>query len=309
MAVAIGAGGVIGVAIEVTANTYVAPTKYIPVNSESLKYTPNMIERRPIRATAGLVGLIVGDGMVEGDLEFDVSADLLVFFMYAARTTIVKSGAGPYVYTITPNSNAVPTKTLSITVKRNAENFGYVGCAVSSLTITIGDDGKMTASVSIIGSAEAGAAVMTPAWPTTAIISAGMYSLQIPTSTQIFDTDTFEFAVEDNAQANNRISTSLGSKFTSFGENGASIKIARDFENRTEYDLFKAGTARSITMVATQAASNIVNILMPVATINSYEVNLGGQADLVRASVEYSGVIDGTGKSYQMILTTTENIV
>ena len=308
MALGIGAGGIVGIALETTSGTYLAPTDFIPVNSESLKYDPDMQERAPIRNTPGLVGLVPGNSWVEGDLEFDVSADILLPFIYASRCTVVKTGAGPYVYTCTPNANALPTKTLSISIKRASEVFGYTGCAISSMKFSIDDKGILKATMSVIGSSEATQTALTATWPTTAVISAGMYNLQIPTSTTVFDADKFEINIEDNATTNPRIRATLGSAFTSFGESRITATAERDFDSRAEYDAFKAGTSKSISLIATQSASNIFNFTMPSAITSSYEINLGGQGDLVRASIEYTGVIDATGKHYQLILTTSKNI-
>ena len=304
----IGASGILGVALETVSGTYLAPTKFIPFNSESIKANINPVERRPVRATAGLVGMIPGNLTIEGDIEFDVTCDTLVFFLHASRCTVVKTGTAPYVYTYTPSAIAVPSKTLSISVKRGTEVFGYVGCVVTSFTIAVGDDGKMTATVSILGRNEATAAALTAVWPTSSVFQAGMYSLQIPTATQIFDADTYEFSSEDNGQANSRLKNTAGAQFVSFGESSASVKLSRDFETRADYDTYKAGTAQSLTMLATIDANNSVSILTPVAIKSSYEVNIGGQGDLIRASIEYSCVIDPTGKHYQIVVTTSENI-
>ena len=303
----IGASGILGIALETVSGTYLAPVKYVPFNSESLKYNPDMQERAPIRNTPGLVGLVPGNGSVEGDIEFDVSADILVHFMYASRCTVVKTGAAPsLVYTCTPSTAAIPAKTLSISIKRGNEVFGYTGCVVSSLKLAIGDNGILVCTASIIGNNETTQTALTATWPTTPVISAGMYKLEIPTATQIYDTDTFEFSTEDNAKANGRIKNTPGSQFVNFGESRASISVGRDFENRAQYDLFKAGTSQSVRLTATQSVSNIVDITMPVAIMDSYEVNIGGQGDLLRASVSFQGVVDGTGKNYQIVVTTNE---
>lgn len=304
----IGASGILGVALEATAGTYLAPTKFIPFNSESIKVNINPVERRPVRGSAGLIGMIPGNLTVEGDIEFDVTADTLVYFLHASRCTVAKTGTTPLVYTYTPSSLAVPAKTLSISIKRGSEVFGYVGCVVTGITLAVGDDGKMTATVSILGRNEATAASLTAVWPTSPVFQAGMYSLQIPTASQIFDADTFEFAAEENGQVNSRLKNTTGAAFVSFGESNATLKLARDFSTRADYDTYKAGTAQSITMTATADANNIISILAPVAIKSTYEVNIGGQGDLIRASIEYACVVDSTGKHYQIVVTTSENI-
>ena len=305
----IGASGIVGVALETVPGTYVAPTHFIPIYSESVAYKSEPVERRPIRNTPGLVGVLPGNGSVEGDLEMDLLSDVFPVLMAATRCTYAKTGTAPtYTYTYTPSPTAVPLKTLSLSIKRGNEVFGYPGCIIGTYSISIGDDGLLKMNASIFGLDEASQSTLTPVWPTAEPFGSGMYSLQIPTATQIFDTDTFEFSSEDNAEAQYRIKNSRAAQFVKFGESNASIKVERDFENRAQYDLFKAGTAQSITLAATRGANEGVTITMPVSYMKSYEVNLGGQGDLVRASVEFVGAIDGTGKHYQIVAKSATNL-
>lgn len=309
MAVGIGAGGILGIALETVSGTYLAPTKFVPIDSESLKHMQDNFKRRAIRNTPGLIGVTPGNVHVEGDITFDLTGDVLAHFLYATRCTVVKTGAGPYNYVGTPAALAVPVKTLSISIKRNSEVFGYVGCIVGGLTISVGTDGILKCTVKIIGLQEATQAALTAAWPTTAPFGAGMYNLQIPTATQVYDTDTFEFSSEDNATPQFRLkNTGRGAQFASFGESNATAKVERDFENRTDYDLYKAATAQSITFVATSGA-DVITILMPAAIKDTYDLALPGQGDLLRASISYDGAIDSTGKHYLITVVTAENIV
>jgi hypothetical protein len=95
-----------------------------------------------------------------------------------------------------------------------------------------------------------------------------------------------------------------------YGERDVMLTVERDFENRTEYDAYKALTAQSITMVASKTADKSITFLMPVGVKESYEVSgLTGQADLIRASVSYRGVYDSaTSKAYQIVVKSTENV-
>lgn len=305
----IGASGVLGVALEAVSGTYVAPTKFIPIESESLSYTQETNFRRPIRNTPGVVGAAPGNAHVEGDIEMEALAEIIVYFLHASRCTVVKSGTAPsYKYIFTPSPVAVPTKTMSITVRRGNEVFGYTGCVISSFTINVDDDGAMKFNVSIIGANESSQpALAAITWPTLNPFGAGQYKLEIPTATQVYDTDSFEFQSEDNAEAQFRLKNTPGAQFVAFGESNATLSVERDFENRVEYDGYKALTAQSIKLTAT-AGTESVEISMPAAIKESYEINLGGQGDLVRASVSYQGVIDSTGKHYQITVNTAENV-
>jgi len=306
---AIGASGVLGIALETVSGTYVAPTKFVPFESESLKYTQNTAWRRPIRNTAGIVGAAPGNASVEGELGLEALVDVVAIMMYASRCSVNKTGSAPYTYTFIPSPVAVPTKTMSITIRRNNEVFGYTGCVISSFTFSVDDSGVMKFNVNIVGNNEASAAALsTITWPTTSPFGIGQYSIQIPTATQVFDTDKYEFSSEDNAEPQYRLKTTTGAQFVAFGESNATIKVERDFETRADYDTFKALTSQSVTFVASKGANESITILMPAAIKDSYEVNLGGQGDLVRASVGYTGVIDDTGKHYQITVVTNENV-
>jgi hypothetical protein len=94
-----------------------------------------------------------------------------------------------------------------------------------------------------------------------------------------------------------------------WGERTVTIKCDRDFDSRTEYDAFKAYTATDITILATKSVNNSVQIKSAVTIKNSYEVNLSGQGDLVRGTVEYVAEYDpATSKAYEIVVKTQEVI-
>jgi hypothetical protein len=309
--VGIGAGGAMGVAFEATQGTYIAPTKFVPIDSESLHYVQDTVWRRPIRYTAEILGAVAGNAHVEGDITLDCTEDVLLYFLRAARTTCVKTGTTPnFTYTFTPTALATPVKTLAIAIDRNTFVHGYVGCIVSSFTISI-EDGALKLNASIVGNNEAAQAALTGiTWPTVSPFGMGLYAIEIPTATAVFDTDTFSFQVEDNAEPQFRLkNTGQGAQFVAFGERSTQMSVERDFEARTEYDAFKNLTSKSISLKAVRSANNSIQIDMPASIVDTYEVGLSGQGDLLRASVAYNGVVDATGKSYQIIVKTQEDIV
>jgi hypothetical protein len=309
MAVGIGAGGFMGIALETTAGTYVAPTKYFPFESESLAHTQETNFRRPIRKSASIIGAVDGNVRVEGDISMEAFEDVIPYFLYASRVGIVKTGSSPnFTYTATPTAAAVPVKTLSITIVRNGVSFGYVGCVVGSFTFTI-EDGTLKFNPTIIGRDEADQAVPTPVFSTTVPFGAGKYNIQIPTASQVFDADGFDFSVDDSAEAQYRLKdTGRGAQFISFGERTVTLTMERDFETRTEYDAYKALTAQSVTLLATKGANNSISIVMPAAIKDEYTLGLSGQGDLIRASITYNGVIDGSGNDYTIVTKTQEDI-
>jgi hypothetical protein len=310
MAYGVGAGGIMGIALETTSGTYLAPTKYVPFNNESLAYQQSTNFRRAIRNSPDVNYAVAGNAHVEGDIEMDATDDILPYFMTASRMDVVKTGAGPnYVYTGTPTAVATPTKTMSITIVRNGAVFGYTGCVVGSFTFGI-DDGTLTYNVSIVGNDEASQSSPTPTWPTTTPFGMGQYSIEIPTATPVNDTDTFEFQVEDNAEPQFRLkSTGRGAVFVAFGEREVTLSLERDFQTRTDYDAFKAMTSQTITLSATKGVNNSVSILCPVALKDTYEVNLGGQGDVVRAAIEYQCLVGASTPTYTIVVKSQENLV
>jgi hypothetical protein len=306
----IGAQGFLGIALEVTSGTYVAPTLYVPIMSESLQYQQATNFRRPIRQSADIVGAVAGDAHIEGDISMEAFEDVVALFLCAARATKVKTGSTPnFVYAFTGNANAVAATTLSITVIRNGIVFAYTGCTVGSFNFTV-DNGTLMFNASIVGRDEATQSAPTPTWPTTQIpYGAGTYSIEIPTGSAVLDTDTFTFSVEDNATPQYRLnSTTRGAQFVSFGERTVQLSVERDFETKAEFASFKALTNNTVTVSASKGANNSITLLVPVAIRDTYEVGLSGQGDLIRAAVQFNGVLNTTGEAYKVTVKTQLDI-
>jgi hypothetical protein len=288
--------------------TYVAPTKYFPFVSESLQYQQATIWRRPIRKSADIIGAVAGNAHCEGDIEIEALEDVVAHFMYAARCSIVKTGSSNYTYVATPTPAAIPVRTLSLTVERNGIVFGYTGCVVGSFKFTI-NEGLLMFNVSIVGQDEATQATPVPTFTTTVPFGAGQYAISIPTASQVFDVDTFEWTCEDNAEPQFRLKdTGRGAQYIKYGERALGLNVERDFLNKTDYDAFKALTSQSITFVATKGVNNSITLLTAVSIKDTYEVGLSGQGDLVRASIAYQMPIDGSGNSYTITVKTQENV-
>ncbi len=201
----IGGGGSIGLAKEVTPGTYVAPSKFFPVNTSNLRQNQSTIWRRGIRQTVDTFGAVFGNEWISGDIDMEFLTDVVPYFMYASRLTVVKTGTTPnFVYTGTPANNAMTGTTLSITEVKNSQVFAYTGIVVSSYTITV-NDGIGIYRASLLGGTEATQTSPTVTYGTNTPIGAGQWTFSIPDSTPILDVDTFEFQVEDNGEPQFRL--------------------------------------------------------------------------------------------------------
>jgi len=299
----------------VASGVYTAPTKYGPITSESLKYVQGTQWRRPIRQSVDNIGGVPGNVHIEGDVVIEGLTDLMVYFHRAMRQALVKTGpvSGKYLYTYTPTASATAGRTLSITVVRNGVVFGYVGCTVGTVKFGV-SNGMLTATYSIIGMDETVQSMPTPVWTTNQLqpFGAGEYDVEIPTGTQVFDTDTFEFTSTDNATPNYRMkNTGRGAQFVSYKERTVTMTMNRDFQDRTDYDAFKALTAQGIRVKATKAVTGEIFQLDVIATVkDTYEAgNLSNQGDLLMEKIAYQGTLDPTsGNAWTLAITTAENM-
>jgi len=314
----LGGTGILGVAFETTYGTYIAPTKWIPIRSESLTEVEDKIYRTNIRGLADRSGAIQGYTHIEGDIEFEATADNLLYFLYAMRVNVAKTGAGPYVYTYTPAHVASPTtaaganvrKSLSILAVRTARPFGYLGCNVTRLSIRI-DNGLMLCTATIMGITETQqAAPGAPTWPTTPPFGPLHNAIEIPNATARTDIDTFTLDIDDGGEAANRIKTTggRGPSFIQWGEREITMSMEHDFDALTDYDTFLNQTIQAIELSGTEnATTNKVSFLINATVVDSYQVNLSGLGDLVRASVAYHG-IHNTADIYTIVVNSAESI-
>lgn len=309
----ISGSGFMGLAFETTPGTYVAPSKFFPILSESLGFMPNNQFRRPIRQTVDQIGMIAGNIDVTGNVTMEALDDVIVYWLYAMRTTIAKSGTGPFTYTITPVTGVTANRTLSLTVVRAGTVFGYVGCVVSKLTLSIQGD-HLQAQVDIVGTNETVQALPTPTWTTNSVpFGPGMWNVQVPTATQIFDMDTFSFSIDEAFAAqyrlkNTGVNQGRGAQFVAAGERTIQLTASRDFIDRTDYNNFQANVSQSVTITAVNGANSSISFLIPVAFKSAFAIPLGAQGNLVRSNITYESVIDATGKAAQLTVITNESI-
>lgn len=309
MPAGIGGGGFIGLAPEAVVGTYVAPTKFFPVTNETLTHSNNPQWRRDIRQNVDAYDIVPGNVGVSGDLELVATEDIVAHLLRASRLTCVKSGTTPnFTYTYTPNSNAIPAKTLSVTVVKNGIVFGYVGCIASSFTLRT-DEALLMMRASMLGTDEATQSLPSPTFVLESAYGAGMYHVEIPSGTQVFTLDGFELSVEDNGALQYRLKdTGRGAQYANYGARDVTLTYDADFFDKTDYDAYKALTNHAILVRAIENANRSIEFTLPRAFRDEYTVALGGQGDLIRAHcVERATFDNGTSRAYQIIVKTSED--
>jgi hypothetical protein len=308
MAYGIGAGGMVGIGFETTVGTYAAPTKFVPILSETLEYKEQNNYRRPIRQSAGQIGVVAGDFDIEGTITMEATEDTCLYFTETSRALGVKTGTTPnFVYTYNPTSVAVPPKTISITVVRDGIVFGYTGCCTTKQTFSVNNN-LLQYDVDIIGLAEATQSLPSATWPTAVPYGPGCWTVSIPNGTPVFDLDTFSFEIDDAGQANYRLKASRGAQFVNYGERSVQMTASRDFLDKTDYTAFQNVTGQKITVLASNGTNNSIQFDLMNGIKDVYQVPLSGQGDLIRASITYQSTLDGSGNEYDIIYKTQEVI-
>lgn len=315
MTVEVGGAGKLGLAFEATLGTWLAPTKWIPIRSESLSVVEDKQYRMNLRGLAGRSGALPSYYHVEGDIEFEVNPEFLPYLLYAARVTPSKTGAGPYVYTFVPAHVAKTTtaggtttrKTLSLTVLRGGVGFGYVGCAVGQLAFTV-DAGMLICTASVYGTDEAtqtpGASTYTTAEP----VGPGDVSLEVPAASVRADADTATLTINDNLVTANRLNGSRAAAYNNWGERETTLSFEADFDTKAaDYQAFRDGTIRTAVFNGDVSASEYVHITLNATAIDSAPINLAGLGDVNRITVDMHAFHDASDE-YTIEVGTAENI-
>jgi hypothetical protein len=263
---------------------------------------------------------VLGYSHIEGEIEMILMENALPYFLHVGRWNVVQSGTTPnFVYTCTPThiagNDALTTtrEALSITIVRAGVVFGYVGCLLGGIEISV-DNGIPIMRMTIVGSDETVQSLPTATWQTGVgdrPFGAGQYTIEIPTASQVFDVENFTFTVNDNAEPQYRLNNSTRARFVKWGQREISLETTRDFDGRVEYDAFKALTATSVTLVCSKGANNAVTFSMPTSVRETYELDgLSEQGELHMATVRFNGIYDtATSRACQIIVACQEDIV
>jgi hypothetical protein len=311
MTVEVGGAGFLGVGLETTLGTFAAATKWIPFRSETMRLMEDKIWGTNIRGVADRSRATQGYTWVEGDITFEVTPDIMVYFFYASRNVPVKTGAGPFTYTFTPAhvakastaSGASNRKTLSMIIQRSNNPMGYVGCSVGQLAFTV-DNGLLMCTASIVGVDEATQTLGTPTYVQQEVVGPGDITLEVPTATVRSDADTFTATINDNLVRQNRLNGLRKAAYQNWGEREITLAYEIDFDTLTDYAAFKAQTIQAVTLKGVSvAATEEVTMVFNATAIDSFEANLSALGDVNRATVNMHAFYNTTNSMVTTIKT------
>jgi Phage tail tube protein len=316
----IGGSGVFGLGFEAVYGTRVNATKFIPIRSESLTDNEDKQVLSPIRGVPTASHVKRGYKVVEGDVEFEITSDSIIYFLYLARCAIAKTGAGPYVYTFTPAATPFPTtaagantrKSGSLYVERGGQAFYYVGMNTTSFTFGI-DNGDLIGTAHLMGlSLDTAQAPIAPTYSAFAPFGPGDIAISIPNAAPRVDIDTFSIQINDNGESLNRIrqggAAVRGPSYIKWGEREVGGSYDYDFNTLDEYNAFNNNDFRTLRMNANHGAADIVQVdLANIISTTGGAINLGGMGDLVRSTIDFRAIYQGAAE-YTIAVTTAESI-
>ena len=318
MAPGIGATGFVSLAPEAVMGTYVAPTTYVPVLRETLKYTEAKYYSPQLRQQVIDSEVKPGYYHIEGDIELEVDTNNFLYFLYASRHVVVKSGVGPYEYTFTPSTagststgTGANQRTLSITAVRNGIVFGYTGCTVSQYEFTV-DAGVLKCTLSILGLAEAVQALPTATWIAADLLGADSHNVftgasgVTPTFAAATGFNGFTFTVNHNAEAQNRIKSQRSANYVKFGKTDLEVRSELDFVDRVDYDNMVNSSTRAIKLESTvgggaySAATDGIRLQANRMAFDTYDVSVESIEAIIMAGFVGHGLVQVGGDAYQI---------
>lgn len=331
MPAGLGGGGAIGLAFETTMGTYAAPTVWVPILSESFRYTEARYFSPQLRQQVMVSDVKQGYYHIEGNIEFEVDTHFFPYFMYASRHTITKTGAGPYTYKAVPNKVASlagaitgGAKSISVTAERNDVWFGYAGCTVGQYEFTI-RDGVLICTMNMLGISQdepATGSPFTPSWVDPNLLGADAHAIFVasdygpaPTfGSASTDFNGITLTLNHNPTAENRIIKQRSASYIAFHQTDITFSTELDFTDDTEYQNFIDTTQRGIKLESTQGpnafatATDGVKVQLNRFAYETYDVDLPGMGDIVMAGVTGRGLAVAGGDAYEIHCKSSVNI-
>lgn len=304
-------GGHIGIGIETTHGTLVAPAVFAAVTAESLDEKRNDPIRKPILGQAVTLGKVSGRSYVEGDITMEALPLIMVYFLAASRWAITKTGAGPYTYTASDGKDAhvkANSRSLTISVERAGIGFAYLGCQVSAMKLFV-EDGIPMVTYSMIGREETnGYTPGSVTMPGETPFAADEIALTVAAAART-DIDSLEIDLNDNGEPKFNLSGKAGADYVKFGEFNGSASFEIDFESKADYAIWEALTVQKLKAVWTKSANQIIDIELHGALYDSFEVGLASMGDQVRASAEMIAAYTAASTAAATIVLTTSTSV
>jgi hypothetical protein len=249
----------LGLAIEETPGTRVAPSRFLEFNSESLQLNIDRIQRDGMRAGRRLHhGWSPGVYQTGGQVSFDLSAGSTgALFRACLGTAAAPTGSDPYTHVFTPG--ALPS--MSLQVGRPTVPFDYVGSYVSSWSLSANPNEHVQMQVDFVGMEEE----RTHALASATYAQGAFFTFVHGALTVAGDAkpvDTVSLSCDNSLSLYHQIKSANAGRPSIF-ENGRRMytgTVTTDFENLTDYNRFVNATEAALVLTFNAGASAILTI-------------------------------------------------
>lgn len=311
--------GWMGFAFETTKGTFVDADTFIPILSESFKYTEDRYFSPQIRQQVMTSDVVQGYYHIEGDIEIEADVNYLPYLLFCSRhTPSFSSGVYSFVPSTAGSTSTAATgmvqRTASLTIVRNGIGFGYSGCTLGSLGFFV-DGGVLKFRATMFGEKDnVVAAPPTPTWLDPSLFGASGHSVYVDASSTtpafaavaVRDFNGFEFTANHNPSAENRLVNDRAATYIAFHETEINVTTELDFVDKTEYDNFVATTQKAFKLESLKGgatfalATEAVRVTIYRGVYETYDLSLSGLADLIMAGVTIRGIGIAGGDAYKI---------
>ena len=141
----------------------------MPFNTFGVKAERNMIEPQTITGRRDPVAPAFGNTSVGGPAVIPIDVNNIGWWLKALCGAPTTTGSDPYTHVYKPTNAAagIPSMVMELGYSDITQFFKFNGCKVASLSMSVGGDGELTASVEILGSKETVSGTTYDASPTT----------------------------------------------------------------------------------------------------------------------------------------------
>jgi hypothetical protein len=306
---------VLGVAVESTFGTAVAPSTRFEVVSESLKLKKDFIESKALKGSRRYLstnGHVVGKSNVEGDIEIEMSSLGAGFWFRQLMGTVTTtlpaawSMTDRYKHVFTADS-ALDTTSFTAEIQRTdvtgtAHRFVYAGCGVTDLELSCKVGEIATMKMSVYGKSEAvtAASAQSATYPaSTPLVFTGAAVTVGGTAVSVTD---FSLKIENGRKKDRYfLGDSTPNKMIEADMRNAEGKINVEWTGLTQYNRFVNHTTSAALTAKFETQANIgdaakgyVLVTIP-AVVFTGETPVGG-GDIVEQSIDFKALDNGSNE-------------
>lgn len=282
MPLASGLAGQIGFAQEASYGTYLAPTRFLELNSSSVKFERERIDSQGIRAGRRVLHRWApGVQRIAGDVEFEMAPQGFGLIWLNVMGANVTTGTNPYTHTMTPGDLSGKSLTIQVgkpDISGTVRSFSYLGCKITQAEISAAVNEYAIMNVSFYGNhLDTAQALGTAAYPT-GLTPFDFTKGSVTLAGSAFDVKEFNLTIDNGLAVDRhfiRATTPERSKEPlESTRREITGSMTADFTDLTALNRFINGTEAALVLTFNAGASAQTTITMNVR-FDGEDVDLG----------------------------------